>query len=147
MGLLDTILGAAGGTQRGAAHPLDAILGGLGGGHATGDGGGLNLAALLPLLAPIVSQLLANNGSHGGLSGLAQRFDQAGLGDVLGSWVGSGQNRPIHPDQLTQVLGGDTIGQIAQQLDQIQRELSELIRLELRDPRVMWPDLYRWPPV
>lgn len=116
MGLLDTILGAAGGTQRGAAHPLDAILGGLGGGHATGDGGGLNLAALLPLLAPIVSQLLANNGSHGGLGGLAQRFDQAGLGDVLGSWVGSGQNRPIHPDQLTQVLGGDTIGQIAQQL-------------------------------
>lgn len=125
MGLLDSVLGAAlnqtlgnqAAPQRGGAgNPLDAILGSLAGGGGGNAGGGMNLTALLPVLLPVLGQLLGNNGSHGGLGGLTQRFNQAGMGDVLGSWVGSGQNQAISPDQLTQVLGGDTMGQIAQQL-------------------------------
>jgi uncharacterized protein YidB (DUF937 family) len=38
------------------------------------------------------------------------------MGDVAKSWVGTGQNMPISPDQLTQVLGSDRISQMAQQL-------------------------------
>lgn len=110
MGLLDSVLGAVlQGTSPASHSPsLDA-------GQGSGAGG-LNLAALLPLLAPVLSNLLASNGSHGGLGGLAGKFQQAGLGDVLNSWIGSGQNQPISGDQLGQVLGHDTLGQIANQL-------------------------------
>jgi uncharacterized protein YidB (DUF937 family) len=106
MGLLDTVLGAV-----------------LNSGHSNnnaqaqgGGAGGLDLASLIPMLTPIVAGMLANNGTHGGLGGLTDKFNQAGMGDVLNSWVGSGQNKPINGDQLTNVLGGDTIGNIAKQL-------------------------------
>lgn len=99
MGLFDSVLGAV-----------------LGGQQNSNTAGGLNMAALLPVLAPILTNMLANNGAQGGLGGLAAKFNQAGMGDVLNSWVGSGQNQPISGDQLTQVLGHDTMGQIASQL-------------------------------
>jgi uncharacterized protein YidB (DUF937 family) len=38
------------------------------------------------------------------------------MGDVIGSWVGHGQNAPISGDQLSNVLGSDTIANIAAQL-------------------------------
>lgn len=102
MGLLDTVLGA--------------VLGGQQQHNTQANQGGMNLTALLPMLMPIVTSMLANNGSQGGLGGLASKFNQAGMGDVMNSWIGSGQNQPINGDQLTQVLGQDTIGQIASQL-------------------------------
>jgi uncharacterized protein YidB (DUF937 family) len=103
MGLLDTVLGAVlnGGQSQQQAAPAS---------------GGLNLAALLPVLAPVLAGMLSNNGTQGGLGGLASKFQQAGMGDVMNSWIGSGQNQPINGDQLTQVLGHDTLGQIASQL-------------------------------
>ena len=103
MGLLDSVLGAVLGGQQ--QHNNQA-----------GGTGGMNLTALLPMLIPVVTSMLANNGSQGGLGGLAAKFNQAGMGDTLNSWVGSGQNQPINGDQLTQVLGKDTLGQIASQL-------------------------------
>lgn len=106
MGLLDSVLGAVLNGQQQNNAP-SAGQGGL---------GGLNLSALIPALAPVLVNMLSNNGSHGGLGGLADKFNQAGLGDVLNSWVGSGQNQPINGDQLGQVLGHDTLGQIASQL-------------------------------
>jgi len=53
---------------------------------------------------------------NGGLPGIINKFQQAGLGQQAGSWVGTGQNMPITADQLQQVLGSGQIGQIAQQL-------------------------------
>ena len=41
---------------------------------------------------------------------------QAGLGDVLQQWIGTGPNPEISGEQLGQVLGGDMLGQIASQL-------------------------------
>lgn len=119
MSLLTNILGAAlGGGQTNnqsgdGLGGLGALAGMLGGGQ---QGGGASMAALIPMLAPIIGNLLANNGSHGGMAGLTNKFQEAGLGDVLGSWIGTGQNQPISADQLTQVLGSDTMGQIAGQL-------------------------------
>jgi hypothetical protein len=40
--------------------------------------------------------------------------DWVGLGDVMNSWIGKGENMPISADQLSQVLGGDMIGKITQ---------------------------------
>lgn len=91
---------------------LDTVIGSLAQGALGGAGAGANQAELLR----VVAGLLGNEGPAGGLGGLISKFQQGGLGDVIGSWVGTGQNLPISPDQLRQVLGGDAIGQIAQQL-------------------------------
>ena len=47
-----------------------------------------------------------NMQAEGGLGGLLSKFNQAGLGDQVASWVGTGQNLPVSADQLGQVLGG-----------------------------------------
>jgi uncharacterized protein YidB (DUF937 family) len=67
-------------------------------------------------LASVIGGLLANNGELGGISGLTDKFNQAGLGDMLGSWIGTGANLPISADQISDVLGSDAIGNIASQL-------------------------------
>jgi uncharacterized protein YidB (DUF937 family) len=109
MGLLDSVVGAAlgGGQQQGGG--LGGLLGGLLGGQQGGAG---NLGALLP----VITGMLGNDGAHGGLGGLMEKFNQAGLGDVASSWVGKGENMPISADQLSQVLGSGAIGDIAAKL-------------------------------
>ena len=67
---------------------------------------------------------LVNDPSHGGLQGLVQSFQQRGLGGIVDSWVSTGQNLPISPDQLSQGLGSDQLGSIAQNLGMDQAELS-----------------------
>ena len=60
--------------------------------------------------------MLGNNGTQGGLAGLVQKFQQAGMGDVISSWVGSGANQPISGEQLSQVLGSDTLADLASRI-------------------------------
>lgn len=67
-------------------------------------------------LASVLGGLLSNDGAQGGLGGLTDKFNQAGMGDVIRSWIGSGQNLPISAEQLQAVLGSDTVRQIAAQL-------------------------------
>ena len=78
-------------------------------------GGIIGMLASNPQLIQVVTGMLGNNGGTGGLGGLADKFSQAGLGDVLGSWIGGGQNQPISGDQVTQVLGSDALSGIASQ--------------------------------
>lgn len=98
MGLLDSVLGAA-----------------LGGGQGGGQGGG-GQADLLNMVVGMLSGGAQGAGSGGGLGGLIEQFRRSGLGDVVGSWVSTGQNLPISPDQLGQVLGGEQIAGMASQL-------------------------------
>jgi uncharacterized protein YidB (DUF937 family) len=51
----------------------------------------------------------------GGLNELLGRFQQNGHGDIANSWIGTGANRAISPDQLQQALGPDTVSSLAQQ--------------------------------
>ncbi len=67
-------------------------------------------------MSQVLSDLLANNSGSGGLNGLTEKFNQAGLGNIISSWIGSGQNLPISADQITSVLGHGKLGQIASQL-------------------------------
>ncbi len=53
---------------------------------------------------------------EGGLNGLVQNFQNQGLGNVVGSWVGTGQNLPVSADQLQNVLGQGRIAEIAQSM-------------------------------
>jgi len=54
-------------------------------------------------------------GTMGGVDGLVKKFQQSGLGDLAASWVGTGDNKSIRPDQLTDVLGKDQIAALAEQ--------------------------------
>ncbi|HNB68974.1 MAG TPA: YidB family protein, partial [Accumulibacter sp.] len=105
MGLLDSVLGSVLGGQQTAQAGQSGGLGGL-------------LAMLLnnPQLLQVAASLLGNDGQHGGLGGLAGRFQQAGLGDVMASWIGTGENQPVSGAQIGEVLGQDTLSGLAQQL-------------------------------
>ena len=59
---------------------------------------------------------LINNPQTGGLTGLISAFEQKGLGSVVQSWIGTGQNASIAPDQLHAVLGSDQLQAIASKL-------------------------------
>ena len=102
MSLLNSVIGALGQAQGGGAagggqaQLINLVLGML---ANQGGGQGGNAAA----------------GGLGGLGGLLEKFQQNGLGDVAASWVSTGQNQPISPDQLGNVLGKDVLGGLAQQ--------------------------------
>lgn len=106
MGLLDSVLGAVMGGQQ--PQNAENAAGGL--------GGLLGMVASNPQLLQAVTGMLSNDGAQGGLGGLLAKFQQAGLGDVIGSWVSSGQNQPISGEQLSNVLGPDTLSGLAAKL-------------------------------
>ncbi|MBK7312464.1 YidB family protein [Candidatus Aalborgicola defluviihabitans] len=82
-------------------------------------------------LTQVLGGLLANNSELGGLNGLTEKFNQAGLGNVISSWIGKGQNMPISADQIASVLGSGTLGNIASQLGmdpaQASQQLSHIL--------------------
>src|SRR5271155_5246107 len=63
---------------------------------------------------PMASGLLQMvQNQPGGLQGLVQSFHDKGMGGVVSSWVGSGQNSPISAEQIQQVLGSDQVKALA----------------------------------
>jgi len=50
------------------------------------------------------------------LSGLVERFTGNGLGDLVQSWLGEGENAPVDPETVESVLGGDRISAFAEEL-------------------------------
>jgi uncharacterized protein YidB (DUF937 family) len=88
MGLLEEVLALAGST--GAQQ----------GQHAS------TLGAIMSLI---------NSPQVGGLSGLQNMFQQGGLGSIISSWIGTGQNLPVSANQLQSVLHGGALQQAAQQ--------------------------------
>lgn len=75
------------------------------GGNAEGGG----QSALISAVGGMISQ-------QGGIEGLMNAFQQCGAGDLMQSWVGTGQNLPISPETLTSVLGSEQVAAIAQQV-------------------------------
>ncbi|NWG29818.1 MAG: DUF937 domain-containing protein [Ignavibacteriaceae bacterium] len=64
----------------------------------------------------LMSSVMNLLGGQGGLQNLISQFDAKGLGDVIGSWVSTGKNLPVSGDQLKNVLGNDTISNLASKL-------------------------------
>jgi len=89
MGLMDEVLAMAG--CAGSAQQAQ---------HATA------LSAILGLI---------NSPQVGGIAGLQQMFQQGGLGHIVSSWIGNGQNLPISASQLQNALQGGALQQAAQQ--------------------------------
>jgi uncharacterized protein YidB (DUF937 family) len=74
-----------------------------------GAGGGLGgmLGGLMG--AGGLSGVLNNLGGAGALGALVSHLQQNGLGQQAGSWVGTGANQPVAPQQLASALGEDAI--------------------------------------
>lgn len=89
---------------------LESLLGGV---LKNVQGNAAAPGAANPLLQ-LVAQMLSNNSQFGGLAGLVQQFQQAGFGSQMDSWVSTGRNLPISPDQLQEVFGQNRIQQMAQ---------------------------------
>jgi uncharacterized protein YidB (DUF937 family) len=64
--------------------------------------------------ASIVQGLLEMVQQSGGVDGVTRGFDSRGLEAETSSWVGTGANRPITPDQLRGALGRDRVGALSQ---------------------------------
>ena len=56
---------------------------------------------------------MITNPQTGGLSGLVDQFKNKGLGDVVSSWIGTGENQPVSGEQVERALGNDRIQEIA----------------------------------
>ena len=95
MGLLDNVGNLAG------------LAGALSGNSA---GSALGNAALL---GGLVNMLGGSQSSGGGLASILSGLQSSGLGDAVSSWVSTGQNQSITPDQLHQGLGADRIRELA----------------------------------
>ncbi len=69
-----------------------------------------------------ISHLLSQNG---GVQSLIQNFQQKGLGSVVQSWIGTGHNLPIQPDQIRSVIGEDRFAQISQKVGMQPEDLMQ----------------------
>ena len=101
MGLLDQVAGMSGQPAEGGSSLLNSVL------------------------------QLVNNPQTGGLAGLVQAFQSGGLSEVVNSWVSTGQNLPISPEQIQSILGSEQVKNIASHLgistDQASGGLAELL--------------------
>lgn len=144
MGLLDVLMGTLGSL----GQPEDDR-------QRTGTGAGGLLGGIGPaVLMQVIAAMLANRGggaggaapgsAGGGLGELLEQFRGAGFGTQADSWVRSGPNMPISPDDLGSVLGGDVVGGLSRHtgmpqgelLDQLSRMLPQAVDRMTPDGRV-----------
>jgi uncharacterized protein YidB (DUF937 family) len=132
MGLLDEVISAALGSKAPAAQgqspqsapvqdPLSQIA-----------------VALQELLAPKQGAVPASQpatagqqSSSSGLDVLLRQFQQNGFGEIINSWIGTGQNQPISPTQLRQAIGQKTVNDLSEQTgvahDDLLSQLSRIL--------------------
>jgi uncharacterized protein YidB (DUF937 family) len=67
----------------------------------------------------------------GGLGTLIDRFKENGQGDVADSWVQSGPNKDIAPNQLEKAIGPDVLAALAKQLGMSREEILSRLSKEL----------------
>lgn len=83
-----------------------------------------------PSLASAALSMLSNS-QTGGISGLAEQFAGQGLGHIVSSWIGTGQNLPITPEQLQKVLGSEQVQAIAAKVgmspDEVNTGLAQIL--------------------
>jgi uncharacterized protein YidB (DUF937 family) len=149
MGLLDGILG--GGMRRGGGmSPMTMALLGLlayktmkgknlsdmfGQGRRPGQPASPGQGGLGDLLSGGLGGLLGGGAAGGILSGglgdLLKQFQQHGQGDKAESWVSTGPNKSIAPNELEQALGEERIRWLMQQTGMSREELMAGLSREL----------------
>ena len=68
---------------------------------------------------------------HGGLQGVVNEFERNGLGPTVKSWVGTGANQPISPDDVHRTLGPELLQQLSAKsglsVQDLAQKLSEIL--------------------
>jgi uncharacterized protein YidB (DUF937 family) len=81
------------------------------------------------LLNPLIEYL--HRPEIGGVPGLVQKFEKAGLGPQIQSWIGSGKQLPITPDDVIHVFGSTDISSLAAKAgiptEQAAQQIAELL--------------------
>jgi uncharacterized protein YidB (DUF937 family) len=85
---------------------LDGLLGGVVGGE----------------MATVVNSFIQQ---HGGVQGIVAQLEKQGLGPTVQSWIGTGANQPISPDQVHQAFGSGTLAQLAAKVGMNPQELAQ----------------------
>jgi uncharacterized protein YidB (DUF937 family) len=85
---------------------LDGLLGGIVG------------AGMVSVVSGILEQ-------HGGLQGVIGQFERNGLGPTVKSWVGTGPNQPISPEDVHKALGPELLQQLAAKSGLSVQELAQ----------------------
>ena len=115
---------------------LDSVIGSLFGGSNNNNAGQGGQSGIGGILSSILAgeQTGGTQGAAGGLGGLVSQFQQAGLGNVVQSWIGNGQNQSVSPGDLQNVFGDKTQGMAEQAgmshgdfLDQLSQHLPNVI--------------------
>jgi uncharacterized protein YidB (DUF937 family) len=97
---------------------LDGLLSGLGG--LFGGGGTAPSSPGAPPAAPV-----DGNTINTGLGDLLKQFQQAGKGDVADSWVSTGPNKGLAPDEVEQAVGADNIAELSERTGLSREELLQ----------------------
>ena len=78
-----------------------------------------------------VIEYVHNTEASGGLHGVVQKFEQSGLGALVQSWISTGKNLPVSPDQVKSVLGSERISQWAAKLgispEQANQQIAQVL--------------------
>jgi uncharacterized protein YidB (DUF937 family) len=86
--------------------------------------GGIVGAGMVSVVNGILEQ-------HGGVQGVVSEFERNGLGPTVKSWVGSGPNQAISPDDIHKVLGSDLMQQLAAKsglpVEELAQKLSQVL--------------------
>ena len=101
---------------------LGSLTGG-GGNDNTSDGGGSGGggANLMKMMLPAVMGLLAGGGLQKLLGGLQAK----GLTSEVDSWKAGGDNKPVAPSAIKDVLGDDELSKVARQANVSEDEAAE----------------------
>jgi len=100
------------------------LLGNLTGGGGNDDdksGGGGGGGNLMKMLLPAVMGLLAGGGLQKLLGGLQAK----GLTSEVDSWKAGGDNKPVSPSAIKDVLGDDELSKVARQANISEDEAAE----------------------
>jgi len=78
-----------------------------------------------------LSSILSDKDGNLDLSNIFSSLQDSSLGEIVSSWIGSGENAPIDPNSLENLLGSDKIQEFASKLnvdlDTAKEALSELL--------------------
>ena len=101
-------------------------------GGATGSGqNGQSNGGVLGNLGQVLGGSSIGSVLSGGLGDLVEKFRQNGQGQAVDSWVKTGPNQQLRPDQLEQAIGPDTLNALTEQTGLSREELIARLTREL----------------
>ena len=86
--------------------------------------GGIVGAGMVSVVSGIIEK-------HGGIQGVVSEFERNGLGPTVKSWVGTGPNQAISPEDLQKALGPDLLQQLSEKsglsVPELSQKLSQIL--------------------